>query len=119
MKIADNMKWFFIHIPKTAGISIRETLKEFFSISPTFPMDSKTRRPIIKHIPEFSPYQIISGHVTYLEARQMFPGRKLFIFLRDPLDRCLPWYYYLKHVADSENPLYEVFKLSSLNSSTY
>ncbi len=86
-----------IHIPKTAGVSLRSRLERSlppYSVSPhsnAFAMTEKEAAPLRS-------YRVISGHISWIDVQRFFPSRKKFTFLRDPLDRCISWYFFLRRI---------------------
>ncbi len=87
----------FIHIPKTAGVSLRSRLERSLaphSVSPhsnAFAMTEEEAAPLRS-------YRVISGHISWIDVQRFFPDRKKFTFLRDPLDRCVSWYFFLRRI---------------------
>jgi len=93
----------FLHIPKTAGTSVKPLFQQEYScqfIEETNGkkwLDYKHRPGQIRHI---------SGHVTLSEVRENVAvaeefskyGRFLLTFVRDPLQRVVSDYYYIRSV---------------------
>lgn len=92
-------EYIFVHIPKTAGTSVRNLFIEIFSeelISPSFPvtvLDSDKAK-------ELNKYKIICGHISMTDVERYFPNRKLITFLRNPIDRCLSIYGFFRQQSD-------------------
>lgn len=95
----------FAHIPKTAGMSIRETLRSQFPVEDVFPGTSWEQLRG-KSVGEIRRYRLFSGHFRYF-VRDFLPSDSItFTFLRDPVDRTLS---HLKHLRDDAkfHPLHE------------
>ncbi len=105
MTVSDN--YIFVHIPKTAGLSIRKLFEA------TFGPDNVSQPFVVTKIDDqertrLQQYQMISGHISEIDLRQ-FPDRRLITFLRDPIDRCLSIYsFYRNHTERDEIPLNEI-----------
>lgn len=105
-------KYVFIHIPKTAGTSLRALLVDTFSedqVSPPFPVmpidDFQASR--------LSSYKIIFGHISIHDVDRYFPDRKIVTFLREPIDRCLSVYgFFCKQI---QHPLIPLNIIQGLN----
>ena len=89
----------FIHIPKNAGTSIEaHFLNRGFNFQP-------------------------EKHATIHEIKKMFPGvynsHNKFTIIRNPYDRMISWYYYLKECKDilEENDIPTLLSEPSLSSS--
>jgi hypothetical protein len=102
-----DQKFIFVHIPKTAGLSIRKLFEATFgaqNVSQPFVVSKVDQRQQI----ELKPFAMISGHISALDLAQ-FPDRRWLTFLRDPVDRCLSIYsYYRNHTDRPLIPLDEI-----------
>jgi hypothetical protein len=110
--------YVFIHVPKTAGSSIRSLLAEVFSagaVSPAFPV----RRIDSRDSQLLQSYRVIAGHISWADAAFHFGRRRLFTFLRDPLERCLSVYgYFRQRTHDRLIPLSQIRGLNSPEEAT-
>ena len=100
-----------MHIPKTAGTSIRHLVSEQFDESRIYPAllwndiwDKYDKAP--GHIERYSnskKYSFISGHFGY-KIDRVFPERALnrFTILRDPIERSLSFFFHLQNNTTSE-----------------
>lgn len=90
-----NDKYVILHIPKTAGTSLHVVLIELFkkkNVSPLFgaPKLSKSQaRKLGKN-------RMVCGHISWADVIEYYSDRKTITFLREPIDRCVSWYYYVK-----------------------
>lgn len=91
----DRNEYVVIHIPKTAGTSLNNVLAKVFgeeAISPPFDARAYARM----NSRDLKKYTIVQGHIGWKDVGEHFPHCKKITFLREPLDRCLSWYYYLR-----------------------
>jgi hypothetical protein len=81
----------FIHIPKTAGSSVVEKLREFFA--------DELLQCSVDDFANFADYlgqvPVITGHVPFYLFEAERPRRKLFTVLRDPQQRIVSNYNYI------------------------
>ena len=78
---------FFMHIPKTAGMSMRAYLNDQYSPSvscpaTTWPAVLRLERPI-------DTYRLVQGHFQYNLRAALQPGTKVVSVVREPLTRTL------------------------------
>ena len=83
-----------VHVPKTAGKSLRTAFREAAKASgrklfetDAFTLDQKAL--------EAGEYDLISGHFGFCHAEKV-PDASFITMLRDPKDRFLSFYYYLR-----------------------
>lgn len=100
---ADQVSAVFLHIPKTAGTSFRDALSRGFgdgAVSPAFPASlmSPSEVQALRH------HRIVAGHISITDARRHFPGASLFTIVRDPIQRCLSWYYFARRITGNNSP---------------
>ncbi len=105
--------WCFLHIPKTAGTSLKETMRAQFSyrniyLSPDEYLNVQSghdsysgllKAKLAKFIPQLREGSItaISGHLQYESVeslKQALPEIRLMTFLRNPVDRVISDYRY-------------------------
>ena len=87
-------KYIYHHIQRTAGTALNQVFASVLGreyVSPSFP--AGRLRDMLK---ENQRYRLIQGHFTYLPSDKL-PGNYLAAtLLRDPVERCLSWYYYCR-----------------------
>jgi hypothetical protein len=97
----------FLHIPKTAGSSIRTLLKQNYAADETvgFSGDPQQMRWYAGRPVEFKQrYRLVHGHVSYGVHRGVSSYRYFTLF-RDPIDRHFSDYFFLKRYEN--HPLHE------------
>ena len=105
-------KYIFVHVPKTAGTSIRSLLCKKLgpsNISP--PFDAKPLS--VEQAYQLDSYSMIFGHISYSDIKKFFPDRKLITFLREPVARCLSIYGFFRQ--QTEHPLIPLDQIKSEN----
>lgn len=100
----------FIHIPKTAGSTLHSILPNFYKHH--YYVDGLHVIRDLGAFKEISPeeqnsFDVIRGHFTH-ELLPLVNDKITLTYLRDPVDRFLSAYYYLKQATWS--PYYEVVK---------
>ena len=88
-------KWVFIHLPKTAGTSFQFALRRIAgeeAVSPGF----VASRLSLEEANRLDRYRVISGHISFHDVARYFPDRAILTILRDPVERCLSWYYFAR-----------------------
>jgi hypothetical protein len=91
-------RYVFMHVPKTAGMSLRALLGEIFT--PNEISLARGVRPIgPDEARELDTYRVISEHISAHDVAAYFSDRNLFTFLRNPLERCLSIYGYFRQLT--------------------
>lgn len=89
------MRVVFLHIPKTAGQSVHAALQAAFEPSAIRPARvNEQLRPM--GISELNRYQVFSGHFDWSALDCIKGPSYRFTILRDPLERTLSFYFYLR-----------------------
>jgi hypothetical protein len=97
----------FVHIPKTAGTSLRAAIEQIYGRKSVYVCSNFKD---LERFETMSPdqrarYRVLSGHVPF-GAHSLFPSPALTItFLRDPVERILSLYSYMR--SEPTHPLYE------------
>jgi hypothetical protein len=84
-------RWGFIHIPKTGGMSVAETLQRvgLSTVGKALPYE-------LANFPEvFEDTPILTGHIPYFVFRWEKHPRTLATVLRDPVERVVSFYRYV------------------------
>jgi len=94
MLVSDSKRFIFIHIPRTAGFSVRRALKPWVDCQN---LDFSKAR-----------WEKDYPHYTTREVRQIVGKRRFqkyfkFVFVRNPWDRVLSRYFYLKNFNGRPN----------------
>ncbi|MEM9169597.1 MAG: sulfotransferase family 2 domain-containing protein [Pseudomonadota bacterium] len=91
------MRIAFMHIPKTAGTSIRVALQEAFGPDNCYVLGlNEPWREFRKNAKSHADTPVLAGHFMINDIRSVPGPRKTFTVLRDPVDRVLSWYGYLR-----------------------
>lgn len=91
-------KWVFVHIPKTAGASFAEGIRRAFgpeNVSPGFSASNLSEKDAVA----LDQFRVIAGHISIRDVERYFPDRRIITVLRDPVDRCVSWYYFANSLA--------------------
>jgi hypothetical protein len=93
------MRIAFLHIPKTAGQSIHHSLADLFPKPKVCP--ARTNEDLHKYsVSDLKQYSLFSGHLDWSLLKLTGPFDYTFTVLRDPLDRILSFYFYLRKEAE-------------------
>ena len=92
------MKVIFLHIPKTAGQSIHTALVNSFGQDAVCPARVNDQLYPLS-IAELNRYQVFSGHLDWSLLDCVKGPRYIFTVLREPRDRILSFYFYLREQA--------------------
>lgn len=101
----ESPKGLFLHIQKTAGTSIVQIAKEHYG----FDMSSHGDH-VGKSRNEYLNTKFVSGHFGFNFARELMKDRYSFTFLRNPEERILSMYYFLRGQKKNLFPMYKVAK---------
>ena len=105
MQSHGHTQYLSIHIPKTAGVSIRNILKEHFG--PGFVLyyweftDAWGR--VVDQVPPDA--TCVHGHYQTDQLIGVFPQAKLITWVRDPVERVISSYYHRLRDPDPRHPV--------------
>lgn len=121
-----NSRFFFLHIPKTAGTSFRNTLTNVFKEKDTFPNklilnENEGKYPKVEKIDyyykidKFENIKLFQGHYSYDVMSKYYPNSRILCFFRNPVDRAISNLKHLKRNFPelSEKSLEEIAGLNS------
>lgn len=92
------MRIAFLHIPKTAGQSIHHSLVDLFPPEKICP--ARTNSALYRlSVNDLSTYSLFSGHLDWSFIKLSGSFDFVFTVLRDPMDRILSFYFYLRKEA--------------------
>jgi hypothetical protein len=93
----------FLHIPKTAGQSVHHFLKSL--VGPDLVAPARVNEQLyLLSIADLRRYRLISGHLDWALLDCVQPPKFVFTILRNPVDRILSFYFFLRAEAQK---LYE------------
>jgi hypothetical protein len=94
----NNGQLLFLHLPKTAGSSLNKMLEDAFG-QKEMPHFNSTldlmQEPLRMKLP------VVAGHVHYDVVRTLQPGSSIFTFLREPVERCISGFEFLRQRPDA------------------
>jgi hypothetical protein len=102
---------YFLHIPKTAGVSLHRAIEAAFpaeSICPHWLWDQLVTVPADR----LRSYRVFRGHFHGDLERFLERRLRIFTLLRDPVERTVSSYYY--HRGHTSHPLYPLIAALSL-----
>lgn len=111
-KISNNIDIVSIHIPKTAGTSFRNILKSHFGDNAVVRLDIKPGKKLVLLENQLleseklsEEIKIIHGHMYFKDIANIFELHKkvkYITWLRDPVERVISNYFYLKSRLEEE-----------------
>jgi len=97
---------YFCHIPKTAGMTFRTIVEDYFDCNEICPA---TLNAQIDEIPqaELEKYRLFRGHLVFVNLPELLPNRNFVnvTVLRDPIARVISHYDYIRRTPG--DPHYE------------
>lgn len=97
------MKIIFLHLPKTAGQSIHAALTVAFGPDAVCP--ARTNEHLYTYsIAQLNRYRVFSGHFDWSLLDCIKGPKFVFTVLRDPLERILSFYFFLRSQGESLSP---------------
>ena len=82
----------FLHIPKAAGTSLREVIARQYPRN----VQLTTERPIVLSEEQRRSVRVLIGHVAYDACAQVAAPVDVITMLRDPVQRIISLYYYIR-----------------------
>jgi len=94
----DARRVFFLHIPKTAGQSVHAALVNAYGADAVCP--ARVNEQLVRlGVRELNRYRVFSGHLDWSLLDCVRGPRYVFTVLREPRDRILSFYFYLREQA--------------------
>jgi hypothetical protein len=88
----------FLHLPKTAGQTIHNALTR--AVAPATVSPIRVHTQAATGPGQFPPgHALYSGHLDWVEAHRLPPGRFAFTVLREPRERIASFYFFLRRDA--------------------
>lgn len=105
-------KLIFLHIPKTAGMSLRHIIARQYIGQPIYVFGSDNRRELQAFMAmsqaERDAYPCIMGHIRYGVHHLWSDPATYITMLRDPVERTISNYYYIqRHAHHARNAHYQ------------
>ncbi len=100
----------FLHLEKTAGVSLAKLLTQMFHPQQIDPDPHRTVAPHLRvpfagrPAPAIRRHALIFGHYDLPSLHRLDPGRTVITMLRNPADRILSLYYYWRSIDLSRLP---------------
>lgn len=89
------MKIIFLHIPKTAGQSVHAALVNAYGPDAVCPARVNEQLCALS-VSEINRYKVFSGHLDWSALDCVKGDKQVFTVLREPMDRVLSFYFYLR-----------------------
>jgi Sulfotransferase family len=109
-------KFAFLHLPKTGGTSFTNALAATRTVTPPFEPNDRIPSNLAK---ELDTFDIVAGHLSHDDYDHWFSERSAFTVLRDPIERCLSWYWFCRNVVPIEVTAPEVASAKHLDPEQY
>jgi len=92
-----------MHLPKTAGFSFWHGFRNLFGAQNV--TDHLADFYIgLRDAARFDQCRMISGHISYRDAAYWFPERAMMTVLREPIDRAISQYFFLRTLGNPQDP---------------
>src|ERR1044071_10007863 len=93
--VSEQTRVIFLHIPKTAGQSVHESLRRLFAPEEICPARENFQLLPIS-IQELRRYRLFSGHLDWCLLDVVPQPRFTFTVLRRPIERIISFYFFLR-----------------------
>ncbi len=117
--IPPHNRYLSIHIPKTAGVSIRNILKEHFGsgfVLNYWQITDAAGR-VVEQVP--SDATCVHGHYQTDQLTGLFPAARLITWVRDPVERVVSSYYHRLRDPDPMHPVCHELHSKKLSLTAY
>ena len=94
----DETRVVFLHLPKTAGQSVHKSLVDLFGRACVCPA-RVNEDLVLLSVDEICRYRVLSGHFDWSMVDCIPHPKFVFTILREPLDRILSFYFFLREDA--------------------
>jgi len=113
-----NRPFFFLHIPKTAGTTLNGVFDDNLTRERILDLYTESQHRALADITyeEIARYRMVRGHVFIADFAHILDGPvpfRVFTFLRDPVQRVISEYYFLKRWPKSH--LYEYLNKNNVS----
>jgi hypothetical protein len=88
----------FMHLPKTAGTSIRSYLRESLPSARCF-QGADWAFDLVSAV-DLAQFDLIMGHFCFRHTQKFSQGHRLITFVREPIDRVLSGYFFMREMPD-------------------
>lgn len=102
--------YLFIHIPKTAGTSLRVAMEQAYGcrVLQDYGRSEQTSSCVLEHVYRNKDFDALSreieardtlflaGHVSYETYRDLFPAERVITFVRHPVDRIVSEWHHVR-----------------------
>lgn len=88
--MSERLRFIYMHIPKTGGVSFRRALEDSCQADQILHVTNADNFSV-DEIPNLDCYRLIHGHLSYVQISQI-SGFIRIVSLRDPISRCLSTY---------------------------
>lgn len=107
------MKYVFLHIEKTAGTSLVSYFEDEFGDDFLYAHPSELVE--LKKSGVLESKTMVAGHFNIKEVLRFFPNRKIITFLRDPVERVISFYNFVKERAITNDSITKISKEMELD----
>ncbi|HEV7505165.1 MAG TPA: sulfotransferase family 2 domain-containing protein [Thermoanaerobaculia bacterium] len=111
---------FFLHIPKTAGISLRELLSTRFSPTETLTFERSDSRDLhSEKLASVDRYRFVHGHMPYALVDRFERHPFVATILRDPLERAVSAFHHMQRQVPAMAQAFKAGDVSAARARDY